>query len=339
MEAIRRGSRIRAECGARSIAHLVDGSVQPYAVTLPRVRPRSAGEIALDVICTGATDAEVKFLQQLAATRREIGRSSRSTSLAAAAALVGPAKPTCWKPSTPCRDGATLGRDLLDPNASSLQAYSMGGAGTWHPACIGPIAGASSAPARIHHRRLRQGFARSAARFLSLSACIYDAVDYAANAFNVPVIAYSGDRTANAGGEQHRNSLEPLNVSMTHLIAPGLAHQFPPEWQKKAEEEYVKHAGPGKGRKEYPDRVWFTTYTLKYAGSDWVELLGLERHYDRSFVDATRKDEGFDVKTGNVRALRLTLASGDTGQKIVTIDGQEVSATPSASVTGGLALY
>src|SRR5205085_1044400 len=105
--------------------------------------------------------------------------------------------------------------------------------------------------------------------------------------------------------------LKSQNIPMTLLVAPGLKHAFPPEWQKKAEAEYAKYAGPGKGRKDSPERVRFTTYTLKYPGCDWVEILGLERHYRQSTVDATRTDSGFSVTTANVRQLRLAIPGGD----------------------------
>ena len=114
-------------------------------------------------------------------------------------------------------------------------------------------------------------------------------------------------------------------IAMTHLVAPGLKHEFPAEWQKKAEEEYAKYVE--KGRSEYPRKVHFVTYTLKYPSCDWVDILGLERHYRRSLVDAETTDKGYNVKTTNVRALDLRMPTGATrGLEPVHIDGQEVEA-------------
>ncbi len=62
------------------------------------------------------------------------------------------------------------------------------------------------------------------------------------------------------------------------------------------------------GRSDYPPEIRFVTYTLKYATCNWVEILGLERHYERSLVEAKRSDNGFTLKTANIRALHLTLA-------------------------------
>ena len=69
---------------------------------------------------------------------------------------------------------------------------------------------------------------------------IYDAVDYAENAFNVPVIAYSGEKDAQKAAADNIERLlkgfkEPAKFS--HLIAPGLKHEQPKDWQDKVEAE------------------------------------------------------------------------------------------------------
>src|SRR4029077_9687396 len=90
---------------------------------------------------------------------------------------------------------------------------------------------------------------------------IYDAHLYAENAFNVPVVAYSGEKDAQKkAADNIENSLkgfkEPLKF--THLVAPGLEHQMPKEWQDKAEAEYRKYAD--KGQDPNRERVRMMTY-------------------------------------------------------------------------------
>src|SRR5207244_340104 len=133
--------------------------------------------------------------------------------------------------------------------------------------------------------------------------------------------------------------LKPHKIPMTLLVAPELGHQFPPEWQKKAELEYVKYAGPNKGRSDYPERVRFVTHTLKYASCDWVEILGLDKHYERSLVDASKTEPGFTVKTANIRSLRLGLPAGFTQTQVVTIDDQKVNARPYQTQAAALNVY
>src|SRR5262249_26391115 len=115
---------------------------------------------------------------------------------------------------------------------------------------------------------------------------IYDAQDYAENAFNVPVVAYSGalDKQKEAA-DLIEARLKKLQIPMTHLIAPKLAHKFPDEWKKKAQAAYGKHAD--RGRPSFPKRVRFVAYTLRYPTCSWVELMGLEKHYQQARVDAT----------------------------------------------------
>jgi hypothetical protein len=116
-----------------------------------------------------------------------------------------------------------------------------------------------------------------------------------------------------------------------------LAHQFPPEWRQKAEASYAKHAA--QGRAEYPQRVRFVTYTLKYPACDWVEIIGLDRHYERALVEAEQTETGFTVKTENVRALHLQLPRNPPIPFVVTIDGVSVHTRPYLSRFGTQHVY
>jgi hypothetical protein len=93
------------------------------------------------------------------------------------------------------------------------------------------------------------------------------------------------------------------------------------------------------GRPEYPKKIRFVTYTLKYPSFSWVELLGLDQHYTKARVEAERTETGFNVKTDNVRILRLTPPEGVTQLQEVVIDGQKVTARPWLSQTGGIHVF
>src|SRR5262249_4610920 len=155
---------------------------------------------------------------------------------------------------------------------------------------------------------------------------IYDVIPYAENALNVPVVAYAGSEDAQLQASKNiEAALKPLNlpVHFRILVAPGLAHAFPAEWQQKAQEAYDPFIK--KGRDEYPKRVRFVTYTLKYGSCDWVDIVRLEKHYDKAIVDAERTDEGFKVTTTNVDTLRLRVPRGDFQDQTVVIDKQELT--------------
>jgi hypothetical protein len=328
----------------------IDGSVQPYAVTLPADYGKEAGKKwRIDVVLHGrnSTLTEVSFLHQhngeRAAPRGQdwvqidiYGRGNNAYR---------------WAGETDVYEAlenflaveSLLNRaDLLDGRRVVLRGFSMGGAGAWHIGLhkpdrwcvIGPGAGFTTTHGYVKNLPARLPPYQEACLHL------YDAVDYAGNAADVPVVAYAGaDDPQLKAARNIEAKLKPLGIPMTLLVAPGLGHQFPPEWQKKAEAEYAKYVK--EGRPEGPRRVRFVTWTLKYPSCDWVDVMALEHHYRRASVDAEHTaEDGLRVKTANVRALHLGLWKGATRAPVtVQIDGQELQPTPTVAGDGGLHLY
>jgi predicted esterase len=332
----------------RAYRSRVDGSVQPYAVTFPPAYGKDrTKKWRVDVVLHGrdAGLTEVKFLHQhdgqVAAPKEQsfvqldiYGRGNNAYR---------------WAGETDVfevidhftTDERMLGRDyLLDPMRVVLRGFSMGGAGTWHlglhhPSrwCVlGPGAGFTTT----------RGYIKNLPSPLppEQEAClrIYDAIDYAENAFDVPVVAYGGDQDPQLQAARNIEArLEPLHIPMKLLVAPGLGHSFPPEWRKKAEEAYAPHVT--KGREDYPKRVRFVTYTLRYPSCAWVEIIGLDRHYERALVDAEQTETGFTVKTTNVRALHLSLPANPPVPFLVNMDGQALPTRPWLNRAGLYHLY
>jgi pimeloyl-ACP methyl ester carboxylesterase len=327
----------------------VDGSLQPYAVTYPKdfgKDPKTKWRV--DLVLHGRDNSlnEVKFIQQHSAEKAVppdqkfiqidiFGRGNNAYRWAGETDVE-----EVWAAFV--NTERMLGRaDAIDPRRVVLRGFSMGGAGTWHFGLhrpdnwcvIGPGAGFTTTV----------GYVKDLPTKLPshIEAClhIYDAVDYAPNAFNVPIVAYGGSDDPQLQAARNIEAiLKPLNIPMTLLVAEGLKHEFPPVWRANAEAEYEKYAAPGKGRKEYPQQVRFTTFTLKFSRCDWVDILGLDRHYVRAEVDATRTETGFTVKTKNVRTLKLRLPEGDINPQVVQIDGQELSAQASM-LEGSRSIY
>jgi predicted esterase len=220
-------------------------------------------------------------------------------------------------------------KDTIDLRRVVLKGFSMGGAGTWHIglrhpdrfAVIQPGAGFTTTHGYI--AKLPDRLPDYHEKCLT----IYDAYRYAENAFDVPIVAYSGeiDKQRQAA-ENIQAELKKLGLSdrMTHLIGPGLEHRFPPEWQRAAETELQKYAGEAKGRDQYPKRVRFVTYTVKQNRCDWVQVLAIDRHYERSLIDAVWDDRDVRVKTENVNRFRLMPPVGTPVPRSITIDGNPV---------------
>jgi pimeloyl-ACP methyl ester carboxylesterase len=328
----------------------IDGSVQPYSVTYPAdygKDPKSRWR--LDVVLHGRdnTLTEVKFIQQ-----RLAAKPAPSGTQFVQLDIFGRCNNAYrWAGETDVFEAIDafvaserlLGRgELLDPSRVVLRGFSMGGAGTWHLGLhrpdrwcvIGPGAGFSTT--RGYWKELPAELPAHVESCLK----IYDALEYAENAAMVPVVAYAGDKDPQLQAARIiQAKLQPLRIPMTLLIGKDLEHKFPPEQQKLAESEYLKFAGIGKGRTEYPNRVQFTTYTLKYPGCDWVEILRLDRHYERTHVAAARTNDGFDVTCTNVRALSLTLPGSVSSVQQIRINGERVQATPSTIVGSTHAVF
>jgi dienelactone hydrolase len=213
--------------------------------------------------------------------------------------------------------------DPVDPRRIVLRGFSMGGAGTWH---IG-----------LHHPGLfcvlgpGAGFTTTRGYVADLPATlpphvaaglhIYDAVDWAANAMNVPIVCYSGEKDAQRQAAVNienalRNFPEPLRF--THLVAPGLEHVMPPEWQARAEAGYRQFAGPGR---EPPARIRFVTYTPAFGACDWLTVDALQQTLRPALVDGIREKNRFALTTTNVRRLALHPTQANLPVTVV-IDGQ-----------------
>ena len=99
-------------------------------------------------------------------------------------------------------------------------------------------------------------------------------------------------------------------MTLTHIIGPKTGHSYHKE--SKVEINKRIDAIVEKGRERTPKQVKFTTFTLRYNKSSWVEIDRVEKHWERARVEAEIKDAGtVSVKTSGVRALTLTMAAGD----------------------------
>jgi dienelactone hydrolase len=330
----------------RAYRSRLDGSVQPYAVTFPASYGKDPGKKwRLDVVLHGrnANLTEVSFLKSFMGDKAAdvqyvkidiFGRGNNAYRWAGESDVLETL-------DNFLAGERFLGRDgLLDPGRIVLRGFSMGGAGTWHLGLhlsdrwcvIAPGAGFTTTHGYI--AKLKDPLPYPQEECLR----IYDAVLYAPNAFNVPIVAYSGaNDPQKKAADNIESRLKEIGLKMTHLIAPGLEHQFPPEWQKKAEALFAQYAA--KGRPEYAPEVRFVTYTLKYSTCNWVEILGLDRHYQKSEVDATHTDYGFLVKTSNVNVLHLTLPPGVASPQLVAIDNQKLTVRPWINQAGIYHVY
>ena len=225
----------------------------------------------------------------------------------------------------------------IDLDRMVLAGFSMGGAGAWHLgahyahwwAAVSP--GAGFAETRRYQNLAPDKLPPSYEQTLW---GLYDAPDYVRMLFNVPVVAYSGEldkqiQAARVMEEAYRAEGREL----THLIGPGMGHKYHPdtlaELRKRLKESVAAD------RDQYPQEITLQTRTLRYPRYAWLEILGLERHWQDSRVEAKAHDEQrISLTTKNVTALRLTApwwgdvrrsSAGPPAETKIEIDGQSLA--------------
>ena len=222
----------------------------------------------------------------------------------------------------------------IDDNRVLIRGFSMGGASTWQFATHAAWKFAAAAPGA--------GFAETPV-FLKMKPeelakvpdwqkklwRLYNSTDYAANLYNVPVVAYSGeDDGQKQAADIMASALEAEGMQMTHVIGPKTGHRYHVDSKPIIAAKLDLLAA--KGRDYYARKVKFVTYTLRYNRMKWVVVDGLEQHWERGRVEAEYGPTGFEVKTSGVTALRLDFGpSGyplDAASKpAIRIDGQTLT--------------
>ncbi len=128
-----------------------------------------------------------------------------------------------------------------------------------------------------------------------------DAIDYVANARMVPVIAAMGDRDPYYSSHVLvQKAFEKEQIPFVGLVDKGAGHSVGSKILQEQMRSIGEHAA--KGTDPAPKRVHFVTWTLKFSRCHWIEILGLEAHYERAKIDATMSNDG-SVRVDNLRNI------------------------------------
>ena len=222
----------------------------------------------------------------------------------------------------------------IDENRIVVRGFSMGGAACWQFAthyaglwaAAAPGAGFSETPEFL---RVFQKETLNPTWYEKKLWNWYDATSYALNLFNCPTVAYSGgaDRQKQAA-DIMATALEKEGMTLTHIIGPDTGHRYHPE-SKKTISTLIDRLAE-KGRDPLPRQVKFVTYTLRYPKMKWIEIEGLEEHWERAQIDAEINGaNAVNISTRNITAFNINMDSGLCPLELtvaprVTIDGQTV---------------
>jgi pimeloyl-ACP methyl ester carboxylesterase len=330
----------------RAYVSRVDGSVQPYGLTIPASYDGTK-PVRLDIWQHGTnrTLNEVAFIIQ---QEREapvpaeqdyiqvepLGRTNVSYRWAGEADLFESL-------------ASVQQRYNIDPKRIVLRGFSMGGASSWHLGLHHPGQWAAIEAGAGYTETRRYSKRETLPPYQEAMLHYYDAVDYSLNAFNTPTVGYGGEIDAQL--QASVNIREQLTAEGFHfkqegpfrwvtsdlralfLVGPKTAHAWHPDSRAQSN-VFIAKALETADR--VPDHVRFVTYTTRFNNAYWLTVDGLEETYKRGEVDATRSEGGerYTLTTKNVSRLTIDAKGG-----AFTIDGQTLKAhaTPSFEKTNG----
>jgi len=310
----------------------IDGSVQPYGLVVPvSYQANSPYEHRLDIWCHGRGEklTELAFLNDRQSSPGEFmpknafvlhlyGRYCNANKFAG--------EIDCLEALAHVRKHYSI-----DENRIVMRGFSMGGAACWQFAVhyAGLWAAAAPGAGFSETADFLKVFQREKVQPTWYEKKLwhwYDCTDYAANLFNCPVVAYSGENdNQKQAADMMAAAMKKEGMKLVHLIGPKTGHRYEPKTKAELNrriDSIVKH-----GRDVVPAHVLFTTWTLRYPQMRWVRIDGLEKHWSRADVDASIGD-GITIKTRNVAALTIHFEPGSCPIEAlekpeVTIDDDE----------------
>jgi pimeloyl-ACP methyl ester carboxylesterase len=324
---------------ARGFVSRIDDSVQPYGLVVPAsFHPQTAHQFRLDVWFhgRGETLSELDFIN---------GRQKSPGEFAPPNAIVvHPYGRYCngnrFAGETDLFEVLEQVRQqyLIDDNRVVVRGFSLGGAACWHFAAHHAWRWAAAAPGAgfsetADFLKVFQNEVLKPAWYEQKLWHLYDATDCAVNLFNCPTVAYSGeiDRQKQAA-DMMAKAMAAEGMDLVHILGPQTAHRYHPQ----AKEEINRRIDSivARGRDPVPQKIRFTTWTLRCNRMHWVTVDALQKHWERARVDAefdTRANQ-VSVATANVAAFTLSFAAGlcpldNTRPAQLLIDGQKI-ATP-----------
>jgi hypothetical protein len=121
------------------------------------------------------------------------------------------------------------------------------------------------------------------------------------------------------------DALADVGIELVHVIGPQTAHKI--HEASKVEIESRMSQLARRTSSQAPDRIEFTTVSLRYHRMHWIEVMGLVEHWTPATVSATREDTKIAVTTANVSRIRFDFGPGQwTGKPAgpieVEINGQ-----------------
>ncbi len=320
----------------------IDGSVQPYGLVIPKEYDFAAKTPhRLDFWWHGRYEnvVEASFIDQRSKSPGEFtpkgaivlhpfGRFSNANKLAGEI------------DSFECLDHVKK-HYRVDDKHIVARGFSMGGAACWQYAvhyptlfcAAAPGAGFSETPEFL---KVFQNEKVEPTWYEKKLWGMYNCTDVAQNIFNIPTVAYSGEKdNQKQAADVMAREMKKLGMELTHIIGPGAGHNY----EKAAKEEVNKRidAFAENGLPNSADRkeIKFVTYTLRYNQCGWIEVLGLKEHWSAGTIQATQNRGTYTIKTEGITAFRIHVPKGE--KSTVKINGTTI--LQGVALNGGSASF
>lgn len=225
----------------------------------------------------------------------------------------------------------------IDRTRIVLRGSSLGGVGTWQLGlkrpdrfvALGPSAGPvdtyefANAPWK-HFVRLEL-----LTPWQQTTLHLVDAIDYIANAGMVPVVAAMGDKDPYFSSHVlTEKTFEKEGIPFVGLVDRGAGHSV----TQKVRAEQLRLLGElaVKGLDPFPKHIRFVTWTLKFSRCHWIEVLGLQEHYQRAEIDARVADDGSISVTEprNITRFAIRPPALQSPSAALTVGGTKVTVPP-----------
>lgn len=305
----------------RGYVSRVDGSTQPYALSLPADMDAAASghrfPLHVKLHGRGGTRNEVRFFNEHQGKKPQDGQNWIQLDV-----FGRTDNAYRWSGETDVFEAiADVSRRYrIDNKRITLWGFSMGGAGAWHLGVHHPSKWSSVGPGAgfvdfYDYQKQTEQLPRHQHRGLH----IYDSIDYALNMFNVPFCTYGGELDAQlVASTKMIERGEELGVDAKLLIGPGMGHKFHPDSYKEFMAFHVAQSTEGRPRFPGRKQIRFVTWTLKYNKCEWLTIEEMVNPYEETVAEGGLDDDGvLRLTTKNIAALRIARDLADN----VELDG------------------
>ena len=303
----------------------IDGSIQPYGLFVPdTVKRDQPNRLLVWLLGRGEKRTELAFIAE-----REAGPPQLTPRDTIGLVPYGRfCNATKFAGEVDVFEAMAAVRETyrIDDHRVTVAGFSMGGASTWHLAThhaglwCAASPGAGFAETAIYNKAFAPGKPARMPWEQTLWRW-YNATDYAANLFNCPTIAYSGELDPQKqSADLMEAAMAKEGLKLERFIGPKTEHKYHTETKKELTARLEALAD--QGRDPWPRELRVTTYTTRYPGESWARILGLEKHWERADVVARHDGTGaVELTTKNTTVLRIALPD----VRRVKIDDQMVN--------------